>query len=74
MHKICIIKGTSVLADREDSHKIKISDDLRYYYKSLGVPQVILVPCEWSFSPHHISSFALTQTVEGVENIFMLNY
>ena len=74
LHKISIIKGTSVLADMEDSHKIKIPDDLRYYYKSLGVPQVILLLCEWSFSLHLLSSFALTQTVEAVEDICMLNY
>ena len=60
------------MADMEDSHKIKIPDDPRYYYKSLGVPQVILVLCEWSFSLHLILSFALTQTV-GVEDICMLN-
>lgn len=45
-----------------------------YYYKSLGVPQVILVLCEWSFLLHLILSFALTQAVDGVGDICMLNY
>lgn len=74
LHYFSIIKGTSVLADKEDSHKIKIPDDLLYYYKSPGVPQIILVLCEWSFSLHLNSRFALTQSAKRVEDMCMMNY
>lgn len=72
--RLVLSRGLLSWQTREDSHEIKIPDDLRYYYKSLGVPQVVSVLCEWSFSLHLISRSALAQAVEGVGDVCMLNY
>lgn len=43
LHKCSIVKGgNGRLADMEDSHEIKIPDDMCYYCKSQAVPPVIL--------------------------------